>query len=410
MHFRKFLLISFFSLFAINSQILAADLWHFMDQETGNTLGYAKSSEDDVVFYGPTWKRFPPVSSEEGPDYQFSYFSSGNLRIRINFEFVEGQPEGTWVLIHTQAQSRNDFVARRLEVEDDWRPWDALDSGEGEVLDIFSRLRGKAAGLSGEEFADYWIESVEPELYAVFTILLYNQKGFKYTVEERRAKAAEVYESLKAAPDINAADIYRQVYSDLEKQYPWFELSKGALFFPSLDSPGVTQLALEKRTPKLVLNTSSIFSDYDPARFKYYLAQSLMYEYFQNNSSLAGAGGIEDYILMSVSLYLISELDYGDPADYLFLKDRDALAGIESRYHEIRKSFLEDTRGGRNWRRAESIKLSEYYYLGYQFGGLLMEYYKPEDLRSYRRMEPIRRSFRNFLKYEDSKVKQLALK
>lgn len=410
MQFRKFILVSLFGLFAIGSNLAAADLWHFLDKETGNTLGYVKSNEGEVVFYGPTWKKFPPIRRADEPEFQFSYFSSGNLKIRIDFEFVDGRPDGHWVLIHTQARSRKELDTQRIEVDDNWGPWDALDSEDEKVLDIFGRLRARAAGLSSEDFADYWIESVEPELYAVFTLLLYREKGFQYTPEERKAKAVEVYESLKATPDIDAAEIYRQVYSDLEREYPWFELSKGVLFFPSLDNPAVTQLALAQRSPKLVLNTSSIFTDFDPARFRYYLAQSLMYEYFQNNSSLAGAGGIEDYILMSVSLYLIAELDYGSPADYLFLKDKEALAGIESRYHEIRKSFLKDTGGGRNWRRGDNAKLAEYYYLGYQFGGLLLEYYEPEDLRSYRRMEPIRRSFRNFLKYDDSKVKQLALK
>ncbi len=135
-----------------------------------------------------------------------------------------------------------------------------------------------------------------------------------------------------------------------------------------------------------------------------------MYDFFQQNTSLGGGSGLEDYILMSVSLNLIADLDYGTPSDYLCLGNEGALEGIKERYQTTRKSFMKDTNGGKRWMVAKDEELSEYYYLAYQFGGLLLEVYSPEDLRSYRNMDLIKRSFSNFLKYDDSKVKQLPLK
>ncbi len=399
-------------LFLFVSNGSGADLWHFFDQETGSTLGYVYKGLNDVTFYDANWRRLHQRDRDGGDELEFSYYSSGNLRIVIRFKFVDDRPEGHWVLVHTQTRTRKELRYERIEVEEGWTPWKVLTEGKGDsdILDVFGILKGKAEELSREEFADYWITSVEPDYYPVFCLLLYKEKGFGFSVEERKEKAGKVYESLKSAPAVNLAEIYKEVLTDLQEKYPWFRNNRGVLFFPSLDNPKVTQLTLEDLTPKLVMNTSSMFGDYDPVRFKYYLAQSLMYEYFQNTSSLGGVGGVEDYILLGVSLNLIAELGYGGPSDYLFLENEDALEGIVERYHETRKSFLDETRGGQTWRRAEDDKLSEYYYLAYQFGGLLMEYYEPEDMRSYKNMNSIKRSFQNFLKYEDSKVRQLPLK
>jgi len=410
MKFRILLPSIFLIFFIFSPAVFSADLSLLLDEETSNTLAYIYRDGTDITFYNPAWKRKPVETIVPGQEMEFSYYSSGNLRIVIRLSFIDDKPEGYWVLVHPQARTRKSFKVQRVEVDRGWMPWKVLRELENEVADIFGELKGKADDLSREEFEAYWIKSVEPDYYAVFSLLLYRGKGFGFTLEERKNKAGLVYESLKEAPEIDLAATYNQVLSDISEKHPWFRMEKGVLFFPSLDNPGVTQLILEKFTPRLVFNTSSILENYDPEKFKYYLAQSLMYDYFQQNSSLGGGSGVEDYILMGVSLNLIADLDYGTPSDYLFLDNEGALEGIKERYHATRKGFLKETRGGQNWRSAKDGKLSEYYYLAYQFGGLLLEVYKPEDLRSYRNMDLLRRSFSNFLKYDDSKVKQLPLK
>jgi len=410
MKFRIYLLAMVLGFIEFSSLALGADLWHLLDEETGNTLAYIYRDGDNVDLYSAAWKKQPGENSDPDKEIEFSYYSSGNLRILIHCKIVADKPEGYWVLIHPQARTKKTFKLQRIEVPGEWMPWKVLRERDNQVLDVFGSLKAKADTMSREEFGDYWIKAVEPEYYAVFTLILYKDKGFGFSEEERKNKAGLVYDSLKEAPDIDLGATYRQVLSDITSKYSWFKLEKGILFFPSLDNPSVTQFTLEKLTPRLVLNTSAIFGNYSPARFRYYLAQSLMYDFFQQNTSLGGGSGAEDYILVSVSLYLISDLGYGEPADYLFLEDKSALDGIKARYHETRKNFMKETKGGQAWRRAKGEKLSEYYYLAYQFGGLLLEYYKPEELRSYRNMDAIKRSFANFLRYDDDKVKQIPLR
>lgn len=410
MKFRTLLLTFFLIPFIFSSSATSADLWHLLDDETGNTLGYVFKDGGEVTFYSAAWKVRPGEAAEEGQGTEFSYYSSGNLKIVVNLSSVGVKPEGYWVLVHPQARTQKSFRFEDVEVESEWAPWNILRNREKEVVDVFGELKGQADSLSREGFQDYWIKSVEPDYYAVFTLLLYKGKDFKFSLNERKEKAGQIYDSLKAAPGVDLVATYNQVLSDINEKHPWFRMDKGVLFFPSLDNPRVTQFTLEKLVPRLVLNTSAILENYDPEKFKYYLAQSLMYDYFQQNTSLGGGSGVEDYILMSVALNLIADLGYGTPVDYLFLSNEQALDGIKERYHAIRKGFMKETKGGQNWRRAKDDKLSEYYYLGYQFGGLLMEVYKPEDLRSYRNMDAIKRSFSNFLKYDDSKVKQIPLK
>ena len=409
MKFRNVLITIFLNFFVLSTAAISADLWHLLDEETGNTLGYVHKDGSDTTFYSSAWKVRPLDAAESDKGMEFSYYASGNLKIVVHLTSLNDQPEGYWVLVHPQARTRKNFRSERIEVPRDWSPWKILRERDNEVVDVFGALKGKADTLSREEFQDYWIKSVEPDYYAVFCLLLYKTKDFKFSLAERNDKAGLIYDSLKAAPKVDLAATYTQVLSDINKKYPWFKMEKGVLFFPSLDNPRVTQLTLEKLVPRLVLNTSSILDNYNPERFKNYLAQSIMYDYFQQNTSLGGGSGVEDYILTSVSLKLVADLGYGTPADFLFLSNEGALAGIKERYHTIRKNFMKETKGGQAWRRAKDDKLSEYYYLGYQFGGLLLEVYKPEDLRSYRNMDAIKRSFSNFLKYDDSKVKQLPL-
>ncbi len=410
MKFRTLLITLFLNFFVLSASAISADLWHLLDDETGNTLGYVNKDESNTTFYSSAWKVRPLENTESNQGMEFSYYASGNLKIVVHLSSLADHPEGYWVLVHPQARTQKSFRSERIEVSRDWSPWKILRERDNEVVDVFGAMKSKADNLSREEFQDYWIKSVEPDYYAVFCLLLYKSKNFKFTLEERLEKAGLIYDSLKAAPKVDLPAIYNQVLSDINKKYAWFKMEKGVLFFPSLDNPRVTQLTLEKLVPRLVLNTSSILDNYNPEKFKNYLALSLMYDYFQQNTSLGGGSGVEDYILTSVSLKLVADLGYGKPDDYLFLNNEGELEGIKERYHTIRKNFMKETKGGQAWRRAKDDKLSEYYYLGYQFGGLLLEVYKPEDLRSYRNMDAIKRSFSNFLKYDDSKVKQLPLK
>lgn len=410
MKFRTLLLTVFLDLFIFSSFGISADLWHLLDDETGNTLGYVYKDGTEVTFYSAAWKVRPVEDADEGQGMQFSYYSSGNLKIVVSLASVDLKPEGHWLLVHPQARTQKSFRSEDINVGSGWGPWNILRNREKEVVDVFGELKKKADSLSREGFQEYWIKTVEPDYYAIFTLLLYKGKEFRFSEEERKDKAGLIYDSLEAAPSVDLVATYNQVLSDIKEKNPWFKMEKGVLFFPSLDNPRVTQFTLEKLVPRLVLNTSAILEKYDPAKFKYYLAQSVIYDYFQQNTSLGGGSGVEDYILTSVSLNLIADLGYGTPADYLFLSNEAALDGIKERYHTIRKNFMKDTKNGQNWRRAKDEKLSEFYYLGYEFGGLLLEVYKPEDLRSYRNMDAIKRSFSNFLKYDDSKVKQLPLK
>ena len=410
MKFRIILLSIFLNLFVCSSAVLSADLWHIQDEETGNTLAYVYRDGSETTFYSSAWKKRIAEARDSSTETQYSYYASGNLKILVRLDFVDDRPEGYWILVHPQARTRKQFKAFKIEVESGWTPWKTVSERDTEPISIFGEVKDEADSLTREEFMDYWINSVEPDYYAVFSILLYTGKGFDFSLETRREKAGEIYDSLKSAPDINLVEIYNQVMSDINEKHPWFKTKKGVLFIPSLDSQGVTQFGLEKLTKRMIFNTSRILEEFNPEQFKYYLAQSLLYDYFQENTSLGGSSGMEDYILMSVSLNLIADLGYGEPCDYLFLDNKEALEGIKERYHQTRKSFMKKTRGGQQWRRAKDEELSEYYYLGYQFGGLLLEVYEPEDLRSYRNMDAIKRSFVNFLKYEDSKVRQLPLK
>lgn len=410
MKFKILLLSIFLNLFVFSAAVFSADLWHLLDEETDRTLAYIYGDGTDITLYSSAWKRRPVETGEPGQKMEYSYHASGNLKIIVYLDFIDDKPEGYWEMVHPQARMRENFKVQRVEVDRGWMPWKVLRERENEIVDVFGELKGRADTLSREDFVEYWIKSVEPDYYAVFSLLLYKGAGFSFSLEERKGKAGLIYESLKEAPAIDLTATYNQVLSDISEKHPWFRMEKGVLFFPSLDNPRVTQFTLEKLAPRLVLNTSSILDNYDPVKFKYYLAQSLMYDYFQQNSSLGGGSGVEDYILMGVSFNLIADLGYGTPSDYLFLDNEGALEGIKERYHTTRKSFMKETKGGQSWRRAKDEKLSEYYYLAYQFGGLLLEVYKPEDMRSYRNMDSIKRSFSNFLKYDDSKVKQLPLK
>ena len=410
MKFRIFLLSIFINFFIFSSAVFSADLWHLLDDETGNTLAYIYRDGADIDVYSSAWKKRMVETGGTDQKMEFSYYATGNLKILVRLAFIENKPEGDWVLVHPQARTVKSFKVQKITVKKGWQPWKIFKEREDEIVDVFGELKDRADTLSLEDFEEYWINSVEPDYYAVFGLLLYKGTGFSFTLEERKAKAGLVYKSLKAAPAIDLSATYNQVLSDISAKYPWFKMEKGVLFFPSLENPRITQFTLEKLAPRLVLNTSSILDDYDPVKFKYYLAQSLMYDYFQQNSSLGGGSGLEDYILMSVSLNLVADLGYGKPSDYLFLDNEEALEGIKENYHTTRKGFMKATKGGQRWRRAKDEKLSEYYYLAYQFGGLLLEVYKPLDLKSYRNMDSIKRSFTNFLKYEDSKVKRLPLK
>ncbi|MFH1964524.1 MAG: hypothetical protein ABIJ42_03190, partial [Acidobacteriota bacterium] len=380
MKFRIFMTAVFLGFFVFPAPVLSADLWHLLDAENGNTLAYVYRDGTDTVCYSPSWKRLRTEKRDSQEEIECSYYSSGSLMILVHLNFIDDKPEGYWLLVHPQASTKKDYKVQRVEVESGWMPWMVLRDREDEIVDVFGELKEKVNSLTREEFEGDWIKSVEPDYYAFLNLLLYKGEDFGFTLEERKRKAGLIYDSLKEAPDIDLSATYKQVLSDITEKYPWFKMKRGVLFFPSLDNPGVTQITLEKLIPRLIFNTSSILKDYDPVKFKYYLAQSLMYEYFQYNSSFAGVGEVEDYILLSVSLYLISNLDYGKPADYLFLDNEEALEGIKARYHETRKNFMKETRGGQTWRRAKGEKLSEYYYLAYQFGGLLLEVYKPEDL------------------------------
>ena len=74
--------------------LFSAELWHLQDEETGNTLGYVYRDAGESTFYSSAWKDRVEEEREEGPEAQYSYYASGNLKILVRIDFVEEKPEG----------------------------------------------------------------------------------------------------------------------------------------------------------------------------------------------------------------------------------------------------------------------------------------------------------------------------